>query len=418
MNPDAHPCFNKEVKNKFGRVHLPVAPKCNIKCNYCNRKYDCLNESRPGVTSAVISPVQAVDYLEKVVSKEPRITVAGIAGPGDPFANPDETIKTLRLINKRFPDIILCLATNGLGLLPYIDELAGLNLTHITVTVNALDPAIGAKIYSWAMDGKVLYRKEKAAEILIERQLESIKKLKENNITVKVNSIVVPGINDNHIVEIAKKMGQLKVDMMNAIAMFPSPGSDFENMKEPDSNLVSRIRNEAGKYVSQMKHCTRCRADAVGLLGEDRITEFQGCLSECSTVRVKDIESKPYVAVASMEGTLVNMHLGEADRFMIYGKDIDGGYKLVDIRYAPEPGLGDDRWNRLKDSIKDCRAILISALGNRPRQILEFAGILPVEMEGFIEEGLESVFEGRAIGGFKSRRVNSSGCGGTGLGCG
>lgn len=51
-----HPCFNPAVKGQFGRVHLPVAPKCNIKCNFCNRKYDCINESRPGVTSNVLTP--------------------------------------------------------------------------------------------------------------------------------------------------------------------------------------------------------------------------------------------------------------------------------------------------------------------------------------------------------------------------
>ena len=116
LNTDRHPCFNVKVKGECGRVHLPVAPKCNILCNYCNRKYDCVNESRPGVTSAVLKPKQAIAYLEKVLEAEPRITVAGIAGPGDPFANPKETLETIRLIRRRFPDLLLCLATNGLGL--------------------------------------------------------------------------------------------------------------------------------------------------------------------------------------------------------------------------------------------------------------------------------------------------------------
>ncbi len=88
----SHPCFNADAKGKFGRVHLPVAPKCNIKCNFCDRKYDCVNESRPGVTSTVLSPEQAGVYMQRVLEKEPRISVAGIAGPGDPFANGPETI--------------------------------------------------------------------------------------------------------------------------------------------------------------------------------------------------------------------------------------------------------------------------------------------------------------------------------------
>ncbi len=174
MNTDRHPCFNVKVKGECGRVHLPVAPKCNIMCNYCNRKYDCVNESRPGVTSAVLKPKQAIAYLEQVLEKEPRITVAGIAGPGDPFANPKETLETIRLIRQRFPELLMCLATNGLGLPPYLDELAELKVSHVTLTVNAVDPEIGAKIYSWVRDGKVIYRGLKAAEVLLERQLESI----------------------------------------------------------------------------------------------------------------------------------------------------------------------------------------------------------------------------------------------------
>jgi len=35
-----HPCFNKDSVGTCGRVHLPVAPKCNVLCSYCNRKYD------------------------------------------------------------------------------------------------------------------------------------------------------------------------------------------------------------------------------------------------------------------------------------------------------------------------------------------------------------------------------------------
>ena len=96
----SHPCFNADAKGKFGRVHLPVAPKCNIKCNFCDRKYDCVNESRPGVTSTILSPEQAGVYMQRVLEKEPRISVAGIAGPGDPFANGPETIATMRTIRK------------------------------------------------------------------------------------------------------------------------------------------------------------------------------------------------------------------------------------------------------------------------------------------------------------------------------
>src|SRR5512145_565512 len=123
----SHPCFEVEAKHKNARVHLPVAPKCNIQCNYCNRDYDCVNESRPGVTSAVLSPHQALEYLKELHKQLSNISVIGIAGPGDPFANPDETLKTLQLVRDEFPDKLFCLSTNGLNLIPYISALKLLN---------------------------------------------------------------------------------------------------------------------------------------------------------------------------------------------------------------------------------------------------------------------------------------------------
>ena len=46
-----HPCYSEEAHHHYARMHVAVAPACNIQCNYCNRKYDCSNESRPGVVS-------------------------------------------------------------------------------------------------------------------------------------------------------------------------------------------------------------------------------------------------------------------------------------------------------------------------------------------------------------------------------
>ena len=43
-------------------MHVAVAPACNIQCNYCNRKYDCANESRPGVVSEKLTPEQAMQH--------------------------------------------------------------------------------------------------------------------------------------------------------------------------------------------------------------------------------------------------------------------------------------------------------------------------------------------------------------------
>ncbi|HRS19981.1 MAG TPA: radical SAM protein, partial [Bacteroidales bacterium] len=153
-----HPCFDKEAKHTHARVHLPVAPKCNIQCNYCNRKFDCVNESRPGVSSAVLSPYQALEYVKELNTKLENLSVIGIAGPGDPFANATETMETMRLLKAEFPEKLFCVSTNGLNLEPFIPELAELGVSHVTITINAVDPDITSKIYAWVRDGVTIYR--------------------------------------------------------------------------------------------------------------------------------------------------------------------------------------------------------------------------------------------------------------------
>ncbi|MFZ5758067.1 MAG: radical SAM protein [Thermodesulfobacteriota bacterium] len=416
-----HPCFNAKVKGQFGRVHLPVAPKCNIKCNYCNRKYDCVNESRPGVTSTILSPAQALTYMDRVLEREPRITVAGIAGPGDPFANADETLETMRRIREKYPQMILCLASNGLNLAPHVEALATLDVSHVTVTVNGIDPAVVKNVYSWVRDGNVVYRGIQAAELILARQMAAIGKLKEHGITVKINTIVIPGINDHHVEAVAEKMAELGADLFNCMAMFPNADTPFADIPEPDKELMASLRRTAEQYLPQMRHCTRCRADAVGLLGEDKSEEMAGCLSACAALPIIPGQQRPYVAVATLEGVLVNQHLGEASRFQIWEQKEDGAFNLVEERSAALPGGGPQRWHNLARALQDCRAVLVNDLGEAPREILIKMGIRPVTMSGFIDMGLEAVYSGVGLNQLKSRQkkcTSKGACAGGGTGCG
>ena len=309
-----HPCFNSDVRHTTGRIHLPVAPKCNIQCNYCDRKFDCMNESRPGVTSAVLEPKQALAYLDKVMERVPQLKVVGIAGPGDPFATPEQTLETLRLVREKYPEMLLCVASNGLNVAPYADDLARLQVSHVTITVNTVDPAIGAKIYSWVRDHKTIYRGEQGARVLLERQLASIMALKAAGVTLKINTILVPGVNDDHVEVVAEEMRALGADVMNCIPLYPVAGTPFAEIGELPQSEVKKIRAKVSNLIPQMEHCTRCRADAVGLLGKDQSSELVGLMRDSANGLLDDRSGRPYVAVTSMEGILINQHLGEAEK--------------------------------------------------------------------------------------------------------
>ena len=71
-------------------------------------------------------------------------------------------------------------------------RLLNLKVSHVTITINAVDPKIGAKVYAWVRYNKRVYTGEEGAAYLLENQLEAITRLKEKGILVKVNSIIIP----------------------------------------------------------------------------------------------------------------------------------------------------------------------------------------------------------------------------------
>lgn len=412
-----HPCFNDTARHRFGRIHLPVAPDCNLQCNFCKRKYDCANESRPGVTTAVLTPGQALHYLEKVLQRDPRISVVGIAGPGDPFATPDRTLETLRLVRERYPEMLLCVASNGLNVEPYVAELAELQLSHLTVTVNAVDPAIGAQVYAWVRDGKRILRGLEAGQRVLERQEGAIRAAKARGLTVKINTIIVPGVNDGHVVEVARRMAGLGADIANCVPLYAVPGTPFGAIEPPSNQAVASLRAEVAAYLPLMSHCTRCRADAVGLLGESMRPEIELCLLQSASLPINPKEERPYVAVASLEGVLVNQHLGEAEQFSIFAQE-GNGIRLVETRPAPPSGGGPNRWLTLAKILHDCRTLLVSGAGNSPREVLTGQGLQVVVMEGLIEEAVDAIYRGASVRApLRTEHRCGVGCAGDGRGC-
>lgn len=412
-----HPCFNPDVKGKFGRVHLPVAPKCNIQCGYCNRKYDCVNESRPGVTSNILSPGQALYYVNDLVESGKPISVVGIAGPGDPFANAEQTMETLRLIRKRHPEMLLCVSTNGLGVGPYIAELAELKVSHVTITLNAIDPEIGARIYSWVREHRKPLRGIEAAELLLQRQLQAIKSIKAHGLTLKINTILIPGVNDDHIDAVASFAKAEGADLHNIIPLCPVEGTVFEQTEEPTPAMIHAARDIAGRYMPQMTHCQRCRADACGLLAEGTTQETLERIERAANAPIDPDEERPYVAVASREGVLVNEHLGEATKLSIY-RDNDGVPECFETRTTPETGGGGERWKALADSLHDCRAILVSGIGPKPTAYLRQGGIKVIVMEGLIDETLRRIYAGEEVRSPIRQTKCGEKCSGSGAGCG
>ncbi|WP_246167592.1 nitrogenase cofactor biosynthesis protein NifB [Propionivibrio limicola] len=435
-----HPCYSEDAHHYFARMHAAVAPACNIQCNYCNRKYDCANESRPGVVSEVLTPEQAVKKTLAVAAHIPQMSVLGIAGPGDPLANPQRTFATFRQLAEKAPDIKLCVSTNGLALPECVDELARHNIEHVTITINCVDPDIGAKIYPWIFWKNQRVRGREAAAILIEQQQKGLEMLVARGILVKVNSVMIPGVNDEHLKEVSrivKAKGAFLHNVMPLIAE-PEHGTFFGLMgqRSPTADELKALQDACEGNMNMMRHCRQCRADAVGMLGEDRGAEFtmekveameidhEAALARRQAFREKanaELEAKRarahapapttqvvtfhrparkpqgrpvLMAVATKGSGVVNEHFGYAREFLVY-EATEAGVKLIGHRKTDKYcggsetcGDGESRIDRIIRALEGCEVVLCSRIGIEPWGALEAAGICPN-----VEHAMEPVEE-------------------------
>jgi nitrogen fixation protein NifB len=418
-----HPCYSEEAHHYYARMHVAVAPACNIQCHYCNRKYDCANESRPGVVSELLSPDQAVKKVMAVAATIPQMTVLGIAGPGDPLANPDRTFETFRQLTEKAPDIKLCVSTNGLSLPEQVDELCKHNIDHVTITINCVDPEIGAKIYPWVFWKNRRIRGAKGAKILIEQQQKGLEMLIERGILVKVNSVMIPGVNDKHLVEVSKIVKSKGAFLHNVMPLIAEAehGTFYGVMGQrgPSAKELSALQDECAGDMNMMRHCRQCRADAVGLLGEDRGAEFTldkieemeidyaAAMEKRAEIHAQ-IEShreekareaagaeetpladlpgdlRPVLmAVATKGQGVVNEHFGHAKEFLVYEAS-PSGIRFIGHRKAEQYCSGDDTCGEGEStlditirSLEGCEVVICSKIGFSPWERLEAAGIMP-----------------------------------------
>ena len=257
-----HPCFDEQAHERVGRVHLPVAPRCNIQCAFCERRI-CANLAvqHPGWARGLISPREAVELVRRLARLHPaEHFVVGVAGPGDPLAN-EETFEALDRIHTEQPELIKCISTNGLLLEKKLPQLLAVGVTALTVTVNAPDVALGKRIYTWVRyQGRVL-RGQQAADLLIASQMRGIQAALEARLAVKVNTVLIPGVNDQHLVRLASRLLEVGVRLMNIMPLIPS--GRMRDRRAPTCDELREARSDCGKVIPQFRSCEQCRADVV-----------------------------------------------------------------------------------------------------------------------------------------------------------
>jgi nitrogen fixation protein NifX len=103
------------------------------------------------------------------------------------------------------------------------------------------------------------------------------------------------------------------------------------------------------------------------------------------------------VAVASLDGKVINEHFGRAHAFLIIDLAPDGSYTLVENRSVVPLCMGGEHTQEALESsvsaLSDCTAVLVARIGIAAKRALELNRISVFEQPDFIDIALSKLAE-------------------------
>jgi nitrogen fixation protein NifB len=258
--------------------------------------------------------------------------------------------------------------------------LAGVD--YVEIQVDGVRSAILEKIYAWIRPGLKTLKISDTVKLLLKEQRNGIPALKFHNITVSILTTLYPGYNIDHVTKIAVELMELGADSMCLIPYKPEPGVEVD-LESPDCKILQETADKVGRHLPVVESILlqpglNCTDGAVpGKLPSPQPTK-----------------ERPNVAIVSSNGIDIDLHLGQAIRFLIYGPREDGLTCLLEARNAPEPGTGKNRWQEVAAILKDCFILLAASAGETPRRELAETGLKISISEDNIEGIVDVLYGG------------------------
>lgn len=274
------------MKDKYGReidyMRISITDRCNYRCFYCMPN---------GIESLDYNNLSTEDILgvvragAKLGIKKVRIT------GGEPLIRGD--IEEILVGISRVDGIEeLCITTNGSLLLKKADLLKNSGVTRINVSLDTLIPSRFKEI-----TGRDEYY----------RVWQGIEKILEYGIEVRLNSVVVVGVNDDEVENLARLTKKYPIDVRFIELMPIGEGKRYKGMNGQEiKELLSRKesledlqkREGASEYYRYL--------GALGRIGF--INPMSNCFcSDCNRIRVdatgnikQCINKEPKVNIANI----------------------------------------------------------------------------------------------------------------------
>ena len=217
--------------DKFGRqidyLRISVTQKCNFRCRYCmpNTPFDWVPKEN------ILSFEDMFCFVKVAIDKGIRkIRITG----GEPLIRRDIS-KFVKMISDYAPNIDLALTTNGYYLKNYAKDLSTAGLKRINLSLDSLR----AERARYIAQRGVLYNVLEGLDAALEAGLE-----------VKLNTVVLRGINDDeicHLIEFARDKGvQIRfIEFME--------NTHAQNLRGVKSAEILRIIGENFNYTKLEK---------------------------------------------------------------------------------------------------------------------------------------------------------------------
>lgn len=168
------------ITDTFGRVHdylrISLTDNCNLRCFYCMPE-----EKYAFAPAAKLMQVDEIETIAKLFVEHgvKKIRLTG----GEPLVRKDAP-KILKSLGKL--DIELAITTNGIRVDEMLNELLEANIKAINISLDTLQPEKFLKI---------------TRRDLFHRVRNNINLLLKHNIRVKINVVIMKGLNDDEILD-------------------------------------------------------------------------------------------------------------------------------------------------------------------------------------------------------------------------
>lgn len=363
-----NPCEQSMLINS---LILPAAPQANSRKRFGEREK----------IDPALLPAEAMTWIAELVKGGKEICGVNICGPGAPLAAPEVLFTLLDLLQKQYPDYRLKITDIGLGASLLAKDLAAKGIAQVDLQVEAVSLDIMKKIYAWIRPGKKTVPLDKAAEFLRVEQKTAITALTDAGIQVNIQTTVYPGINDQHIADLAEKVAAYGAVSLTLLPF--TPVTEEEKLPACDTALFAATKQAAATHIELADYGELSLALPCGENFQDQV----GLLPKPS-------KDRPNVAVVSAGGMDVDLHLGQAREILIYGPREDGLTCLLESRRTPKAGSGTSRWQDLAETLPDCFALLAANAGQNPQNVLAEQGIKVLLTEENIEGTVDVLYGG------------------------